>query len=213
MEITKSWVYVGGKHLKRAEGQEEIATSKNWSLHQLPVSDCGRFRNYRLYLDLDDVPKNVFWLSVKLQTNELVKNADITIMRACYPGMEEWFRRTIAGEKVEAPIERGIKAKIIKLPFKPDDKLRETVLSFVDRAASKGEPLSAAGQSGAKRYAPKVIGERMSIPVWKVKKTMEHMLHNGELEIVTFNSSTKLRGLRVVRPNSGTAGTAGATNG
>lgn len=214
MRMTKAWVYVGDKKLKRADGQEEIAKSKRWSLHRLPMSDCGRFQNYRLYLDLKNVPKNVFWIAVKLKTKELVKNADLEIMRAAYPGMEGWFLRTIAGEKVEAPIERGTKAKIIKIPFKPDEKMKEVVASFVHRAAAQGKPLSAAGQSRVSgRYAPKYIADRMSLPIWKLKMTMEQMIAEGELETVVFNSTTKLKGLRLVQQIGGTAAMAGGANG
>lgn len=200
MENERKYLLVGGKKLRLVDGQEEVGRSKNWILHRLPLSSCGRFQNYRLYLDANKARKNVWFLNTYATNQKIIKNRETEILEKYYPGMLDWFESARNGVIGVAPVTRdnGVEPPRKLEPVTPE--VLNTVLDIIEEAWDDEWPLSIYGQSEpAGRYAPSVLATRLNMTKSRARLIVQSMIDMGAVSTVMFNSHTKMRGLKTAR--------------
>lgn len=200
MQANRQFIEIGGKKLRMVGGQEEIVSSRNWRLHKLPVSACGRFQNYRLYLDVSKARKNVWFLNTYANSNKLVRNREVEILDKYYPGMLAWFEDAIAGKKREAPVDRDNGVAPPKKSEPLTAEMIEEVLCIVEEAWDQEFPLSIYAQTEATgRYAGTVVAQALGVSKHRAKAMLQTLVDAKAIQTVMFDSNLKMRGLRSTR--------------
>lgn len=196
-------ITIGGRDMRMAPGQVEVAVSGEWRLHRSTVSPCGRFQNYKLYRNVHRSPKRVFYLSVNLETGRVSNGHDWIVLQEHYEGMPEWFMAAARGEAGEAPSfpvssrRRKPERAAVDLSRNPD--VVKQMLDLIELRVSVKWPLSMYAQTKREgRYAPAVIGEALGLRQADVDRTLISLVECDMIETVMFDRSKKLKGLRVV---------------
>jgi hypothetical protein len=194
------FIFAGKRRLKKAPGQVEVGSSKGWSLYRMPLSSCGRFQNYRLYLDDRSSKKNVWFLGTYSGSGELVKSREVEILDTYYGGMVEWLTSAIKGVILEAPVE-GSNGAAFQTKGRPvSEETTNKILDVIDKAWEDGKPLSYFGQTEPLgRYAVKEVSAAIKLSKTKVKAALKEMKDDGIIATTMFDRHKKIRGLKSAR--------------
>ena len=203
MEIVDGFILVGGRRLKALPGQHEIASDGEWSLHSVPVSWCGRYQNYKLYLNHKNSPKRVWYLTFHIQKNQFFTVRDYATLEKYHPHMIDWVKSSLAGIPQGAlpDVKFSKTEKVAPVDVSQDQ--GELIKKTISRAWDKGVPLSIFGQTRKYgRYAPKVVSLVSGLSLSDSEAAIISMITKGEIETAMFSKVTKLKGLRVTEPTN-----------
>ena len=202
-----SVITIGGRTMKVSPGQEEIYSSEQWSLHSTPVSPCGKYQNYKLYLDNRKAPKRVWYLPVKVEKRVLCKSSELDKLEKYYPQMAKWVEKAVAGDIGPMPQIAHRVEKVRAKKIEPSDivlRYGEQIIHILKSAWDDGWPLSIYGQTKkAGRYAPKIVGTQLSISQKHAEEAIVCLIEQGRIETAVFSKVTKLKGLRPTNRNQG----------
>lgn len=194
MSDVLNFISVGGRSYLFSDGQKEIYSDGEWSLHQYNSRNPDeQWTNYKLYRNAK-AKKRVWYMGVH-QDAGLHTNADVEKLNKYHPGMLEWALAAMDG--VVMPLPEPLEP-VVAVNGYVTKEMVEKAVQRLRRAWDEGNPLSPYGQTKSTgRYAADKLAKELGIKVGLAENLIEGLIKDGVISVEMISTKTKMKGLKV----------------